>query len=91
MWSKPAATYSFTDSTYGPASGPSANCPRTSSARTVFDAASKFTGLGSSLITFQPVRAQRVVRSTSSIPASSVVAQAIGTSAYRGPAPPAPV
>ena len=50
--------------------------------RTVADAASKLTGLGSSLITFQPVSAQRVVSSAAWTPACSSGAQASGTSAY---------
>ncbi len=52
-----------------------------SSSRICAVAASKLTGLGSSLITFQPVSAQRKEASAALAPSLSLSAQASGTSA----------
>ena len=62
-------------------SGPQANCFLMSSQVTVVVAAAKLTGLGSSLITFHPVSAQRVVSSAAWAAVSASRAQASGTSA----------
>lgn len=52
-------------------------------------AASKFTGFGSSLMTFQPASDQRLDAWAASTALSTSGAQASGTSAYSGPLPPA--
>ncbi|MGI5203666.1 hypothetical protein ACQEU6_19080 [Spirillospora sp. CA-108201] len=50
---KPASAHSWTASTWSSTSSPQGTDSATSSGRTVFAAASKFTGPGSSAITFQ--------------------------------------
>ncbi|MEU1755741.1 hypothetical protein ABZ436_24215 [Micromonospora matsumotoense] len=61
--------------------GPTANWARMSSSVTVREAASKLTGFGSSLITFQPVTAQRLVSHAARTACCSSGAHANGTPA----------